>query len=322
MALWTPAEITTALWLDSLDSNAITLDGSNTIEQASDKSGNDRHFTAPSSGLRPSITDGGIDTAGGKYLRVLEGFIAALSKTSGVAVLMVMRSTAGSGHFFSEASTADDDPVHTLFRANVTAFIRGNASTSDFGANVVGLNTSWAATKKLFCHSDVQRTITARTNGAQTHSFTYGNPSGDFEGNVTCLGGLLRTSFSNAGPGVVWEIVVVPYDLDTILKVEGYLAHRHGIAGDLDSAHPYKNAAPFVGYYFGSILDKDGNPAARTVTVLDSTGQCVATDSSDPVTGAYEIEVTEDAPHTLVFDGEPDRNAQVFANVIPGDPPA
>ena len=73
--------------------------------------------------------------------------------------------------------------------------------------------------------------------------------------------------------------------------------------------------------FHGIILDKDGNPASRTITVLDSTGQCVVTGTSDPITGGYDIAIGSDDPYTLVFDGEPDRNAQVFANVIPGEPP-
>jgi len=74
--------------------------------------------------------------------------------------------------------------------------------------------------------------------------------------------------------------------------------------------------------FHGTILDKDGNPAERRISVLDATGQCVATDTSDPVTGAYSIDMPNNDPYTLVFDGEPDRNAQVFANVIPGEPSA
>ena len=79
---------------------------------------------------------------------------------------------------------------------------------------------------------------------------------------------------------------------------------------------------PVVRRFHGTITDKDGNPAERRITVLDATGHCVATDTSDPVTGAYSITVPAESPYTLVFDGEPDRNAQVFANVIPGESPA
>ena len=105
-------------------------------------------------------------------------------------------------------------------------------------------------------------------------------------------------------------------------KIEGYLAHKWGLAASLPAEHPYKDAAPILPSLFGTITDKDGNPVERRITVLDATGHCVATDTSDPVTGAYSIAVPAESPYTLVFDGEPDRNAQVFANVIPGDPPA
>ena len=119
--------------------------------------------------------------------------------------------------------------------------------------------------------------------------------------------------------GQVAEVVVIDGALDeqTRQKIEGYLAHKWGLAASLPAEHPYKDSAPIVLGLFGTIADKDDNPAERRITVLDATGHCVATDTSDPVTGAYSITVPAESPYTLVFDGEPDRNAIVYANVIP-----
>ena len=52
MALWTPAEITTALWLDAAASGTIHLDGTS-VSQWDDKSGNDMHVSQGTSAQRP-----------------------------------------------------------------------------------------------------------------------------------------------------------------------------------------------------------------------------------------------------------------------------
>ncbi len=44
-ALWTPADISTALWLDASDAATITLNATNTVSQWNDKSGNGRNVT-------------------------------------------------------------------------------------------------------------------------------------------------------------------------------------------------------------------------------------------------------------------------------------
>lgn len=55
---WTPEEITTSLWLDAADSDTLTLDGSNNVEQWGDKSGNEYHLSQNTAGERPSIQTG------------------------------------------------------------------------------------------------------------------------------------------------------------------------------------------------------------------------------------------------------------------------
>lgn len=51
-ASWTPARITTALWLDANDATTITLNGS-TVSQWNDKSGNGRNFSKATASLQP-----------------------------------------------------------------------------------------------------------------------------------------------------------------------------------------------------------------------------------------------------------------------------
>jgi len=53
MPLWTPALLTTKVWLDAADSGTLTLDGS-AVSQWDDKSGNANHGTETST-QRPAL---------------------------------------------------------------------------------------------------------------------------------------------------------------------------------------------------------------------------------------------------------------------------
>ncbi|MFM6248178.1 MAG: hypothetical protein ACKPEQ_03330, partial [Dolichospermum sp.] len=50
--LWTPAQISTALWLDAADASTIILNGS-TVSQWRDKSGNGRHVSQATAANQP-----------------------------------------------------------------------------------------------------------------------------------------------------------------------------------------------------------------------------------------------------------------------------
>lgn len=67
---WTPASITTALWLDAADTATITS-SANIVTQWNDKSGNNRHFAQSAvPAARPST---GIDTRNGKNVLTFAG---------------------------------------------------------------------------------------------------------------------------------------------------------------------------------------------------------------------------------------------------------
>ena len=71
--------------------------------------------------------------------------------------------------------------------------------------------------------------------------------------------------------------------------------------------------------FFGTVRDKTGALVSRKVLAIrEATDVVVHAAMSDPTTGAYQLETPYYEPHTLVFDGEPDRNALVFSGVMPG----
>ena len=73
-------------------------------------------------------------------------------------------------------------------------------------------------------------------------------------------------------------------------------------------------------YVTGTVLDKNGIPAARKViSIKESNDSIVSIVESDPVTGEYIARMESMEPHTLVFTGESGRNAIVYSGVIPNE---
>ena len=309
MALWTPDKITTALWLDAADADTITLNGSN-VSQWDDKSGNSRHATQGSSTAQPAYVTGG---SNGLNTIRFDGTNDLLTSPQSINIqsaqtFVVGKTISGAIGIVQRRSTSSSNDRYYM-GGNIGYYV---------GSTAVSVNVT--ADLAIHCLRSLSNAQAAWTNGTANGS---GTDSNTFTHTTFPIGG--GTNGKNVFGNVeVCEVLhfSTPVDDTTRQKTEGYLAHKWGLAANLPAEHPYKDAAPIIPSLFGTITDKDGNPAERRITVLDSAGHCVATDTSDPVTGAYSIEMPNDDPYTLVFDGEPDRNAQVFANVIPGEPPA
>jgi len=100
----------------------------------------------------------------------------------------------------------------------------------------------------------------------------------------------------------------------------GYVAHLP-VALDIDQLNALASAFLDGSTYFGTVRDQNGDLAiGRTVQVIrESDRACVwhgVTDSN----GGFSSGVVLDEPHTLIFDGEPDRNALIYRGVMPGEP--
>ena len=311
MALWTPDRITTALWLDADDAATLTLDGSGNVETWVDKSGNERDARQATASDRPAYSGGVLVFDGSSDFLETDLFDSALQQP--ISAFLVGQSNHGATTSTTFLDSQDETRVPRIaYSSSINNWIAGAGLTltGDGG----GLN-EWNIHSNRFdsSNSEIWR------NGVLTGTGDAGTDA--MSGAYICR----NTSGTQHLDGQVAEVVVIDGALDeqTRQKIEGYLAHKWGLAASLPAEHPYKDSAPIVlGLFDGTIADKDDNPAERRITVLDATGHCVATDNSDPVTGAYSIAVLAESPYTLVFDGEPDLNAQVFANVIPGESPA
>jgi len=236
---WTPADITTALWLDAEDASSFTLDGTS-VDQWRDKSGNSRHASA-SSTARPVYASTGFN---GKPTVQFDGVNDQLD--------LVQFAQAGGQNIFAVIDTADIGTTYRLFlnrtgasASNLAIYLGGSASYRPMVYWDGGDRSPWGV--------DIQRKAIFRW------SFYTGSPAsaltqvdGATAVTSTCNGTLL-TSWSSIclastqQPDIdLSELIITPTDPSTATrqKIEGYLAHKWGLIANLPSDHPYKTGAP------------------------------------------------------------------------------
>jgi hypothetical protein len=254
-APWTPALITTAIWLDASDSSTITESGG-VVSQWDDKSGNGRHFTQATVANRPtfeSAVQNGLSAVkfvNGPGAGATRQFIGNTSYTNAanqITLFSVHRNLSGAsganifGRLFSFASSTQQDYNNT---AGITllygvttgiALYRNNATI----ASTAAINDTW-------CVVDAERDA--------------GNGSVSLNGNTRVTGSTSTANFNiqrsrigndfaaadSGMQGWIGENIAISgvIDASTTEKMQGYLAWKWGLTGSLPGGHPYKNAAP------------------------------------------------------------------------------
>ena len=243
---WTPAEITTALWLDAADSATITLNGS-TVSEWRDKSGNARHATQSTGAYMPQyagVSLNGIIVPSGDGLQRFMN-VPAIQASPGIELFFAIKQmqtgsnrngdvftfssyTQYQGHFGGGPDLASLQDWYTTFFTDSQKGITLDSvppgdyicSISHTGAYLVGrINAS------------IVGTTASAFNGSPSMRQVCGNSA-------------YSSSFVAAKSGYAEYILVQsPTDTDR-QRIEGYLAHKWGLAANLPSDHPYKTAAP------------------------------------------------------------------------------
>lgn len=222
--LWTPAQITTALWLDAADASTITtVNGA--VSQWNDKSGNGRNATQSTAGARPLLT-----TVGGYPVIQFDGVddwmnIAASFFPSGVPsgvsfiiAAVVKENNGGFGGVISSNIGLQNTGCGLLINSNRTySFFPSIATSNSTGTSksvITGVTT--AGTSSIYVNSTIESTAT----------FSYSV----FNETFTTLG-RYRTGDGNYGAFDLSELVVcVNTSLATTRQsLEGYLAGKWGL---------------------------------------------------------------------------------------------
>ena len=241
--LWSPANITTALWLDAEDASTVTLD-SGAVSQWRDKSGNSRNATQSTATNRPLYTaaaqnslsalsfDGSNDTL------ELASTSLFTSGNADIAVFAAYKATDTSyGALLANYSAG----AFAIYFGNVVPYLEPWGAYN--GANV-DVDSGTYALNKNYLISLIRSSgsFTGWTDGSQKNTVANSNSVG---------GATAWRIGSNTANGEVagmdlYEIICINSAPSGPVreKLEGYLAHKWGLAANLPSDHPYKTVGP------------------------------------------------------------------------------
>lgn len=213
---WTPAQITTALWLDAADASTITLNAGN-VAQWNDKSGNNRNAIQATAANQPAYTGGHVQFNITKFLSCQPGWGVywewlAVLKFDRTDVLQVPFrdnapvSTAVVGYSTSTAG---------FYRVRNTGSTYATSIASEFGTNrsIHGFSSRTSNTAFTF------------VNGTQKTSWVVGSVMGD-----TLYIGVNGATPTSGLQGSVSEFILLPNEASDAerQKLEGYLAWKWG----------------------------------------------------------------------------------------------
>lgn len=245
---WTPAEITTALWLDAADASTVTT-VSGAVSQWDDKSGNGRNATQIAAGNRPAYTSGGLNSLNVLTLDGTDDWLSLPDTTNptgsnAVFAVYVPQLTGVSGGIIARAYYWGSWYLTTGNTGTSIRYNIGRAGIDEAIATVTGLTNNLAV---LATGTYDKTNVSVSANGnsfvntAYTPDITYDSRD------LTTIGAFRSTAgIASAFKGLIAEIVVLHSapSQTVIEKMQGYLAHKWGLAGNLPVGHPYKNKAP------------------------------------------------------------------------------
>lgn len=238
MGVWTPEFVFPYLWWDAADTSTLT---GNPVSAWVDKSANKFIATQSNAAKRPSRA-----TLNGQGVLLFDGvddtlLHSASYGTSATLFATVTRAAGGSNYQIIFAATGPS----TKFVATMHSKISDSEQWGTYqdqwrsgGAMVPNTLTM------LSLEASEPGGFTAYTNGTQTASVSTLNRYAD-TADRRAIGADGPTYNGGYLSGYIGDIIVVPgVSTTTRQKVEGWLAHRRGLAGLLPTNHPYLVAPP------------------------------------------------------------------------------
>jgi hypothetical protein len=238
--MWTPAYIPTQLWLDSSDISTITTI-SGALSQWNDKSGSSNNFTQSTSSQRPLYSSSVLNSLAGILFDGVDDYLQST---------VINTQTTNTSVFIVSSPFSLNVKGHTFKNGNSTGYAVGYGSTTSdsLGNNFIYIretiqwhpSVSYGGISPNIVSSIINMTtIDNYLNGNIIQTIS-GIPSAPSTG--TYIGGF------RAFNGYVFEIIFCPLSVTPTnrQKIEGYLAHKWGLVGNLSSTHPYKFVPPYL----------------------------------------------------------------------------
>lgn len=244
---WTPASITTAVWLDANDASSLTI-VSNAVSQWNDKSGTSRHLSQSTASQRPAYNATGYLSS--LPLITFDGSNDILTATSGstgianVSMFMAMRYVTATGEdlAFGFGTSGNGSAIRYLY---TTGSSQGFAT---WGNDVVSSSLSLDAAGSFHIFEVVQ-------SGTSVSLWRDGSPDSvlprtivapsNISTNTIGLGGINGSGSYYANIAVLEAIALYEAATTTTRQlIEGYLAWKWSLVASLPSDHPYKFSPP------------------------------------------------------------------------------
>lgn len=235
--IWTPAQISTALWLDATVPGSITLaSGTSAVSQWNDKSGNNRHATQASSSERPtySASINGVTFSTTPTPTIMT--VPLFNTNNVLSLYSVVTFNSNSNNqcpFYNGLSSNDGiGPVARTSSSQLTLQILSG------GVAFVGISPTYtfSVPKKII--------IGMRRSNSTTGNISYNGTSSTFNSSprtASSYCALGQSCNATLHEAVAVNSYVSDADND---RMVGSLAWKHGLVSDLPSGHPYKNSPP------------------------------------------------------------------------------
>jgi hypothetical protein len=266
-APWAPSDLTPALWLDASDNATLFNDTSGGslpeadggVARWEDKSGNARHLTQSTSGLRPirkianqnSLDGVQFNSASTHWIENASATFGLINRTAFIVFkentavansgLLIIKPTAGQNDFGSTTGY-----ILTPSNRTTARFIATGSTSSSY--EILDASTpSTILPATIYGEVKSSGTGTLYRNGTSTATDSSFTEFSATSGGGVSLGA--RYLPSRSAPylnGVIYEIVYCEsaLSIDDRQKLEGYLAHKWGLAASLPGGHPYISAPP------------------------------------------------------------------------------
>lgn len=250
MASWTPLDLSPDAWFDASDSDTITIDTG--VSEWQDKSGNDRHVTQSFAAWQPALQ--AADLNGKDTIRFAGDMLShpAFSNDLGyftAFVVMKPDSEVSNGIVFARYNPTSSNRVGQYAEDyyNTLNTLINNSAGSGKQGRFTGTSTAWFQCVTVAQEDNQLKAYVDGVVGAMIGDLSPG-PRVTALSTLDIGGGNSVSSITNPFNGNIAEVILFQRELSDTdrQQVEGYLAWKWGMEGNLPSGHPYETEWPFT----------------------------------------------------------------------------